>query len=410
MKLFMIGNGFDLSYSLPTKYLNFLNVIEYLHGIYRANPQQLQEIKTVADILDNEGLHQKDTSIAACYEKYEAYYKVTPIDKAVVELLAELPVTNMWCSFLLETFNQDRGWIDFEQEIDEVIGAFKDFLDGTPLRFSIRSFPKGSTSKFIIQKMPYFLKSFGNGTYEINREYMLERHTGSHEYVINDEKFIGYLRDKLNAFADALRQYLQCFVDNMVERIPPTEWCDEWFVRIKPDYVVTLNYTKTFEHFCPSAKVAHVHGSVDHRIVLGVNSDEDDEIDTADTTFIAFKKYYQRVVYGTDSSYLELLEKIEGTSKYCKLTVMGHSLDSTDKDIITQLFAHSGKITILYHSQSALGTYVSKLIEIYGKEGFDELRSEKELKFVSLINELDAYVEASEKTTSVPQLPQVYTF
>ena len=406
----MIGNGFDLSYSLPTKYLNFLNVIEYLHGIYRANPHQLQEINTVADILDNEGLCQKDSSLAACYEKYEVYYKVTPIDEAVVELLAELPVTNMWCSFLIETFNQDRGWIDFEQEIATVLEAFEDFLDKPKSVFDLKTFPENATTRFIISHFLFFAGATRTGSYRFKPEFMIEQHKGSGAFYVNYDLLVEQLRRELLAFSDALRLYLLFFVDKMVMQIPANDWANEWFVKIKPDYVVSLNYTSTFEHFCPSSKIAHVHGNNNNSIVLGINADKNDDLATADTTFIAFKKYYQRIVFGTDNSYMSIIDEIKPRVNQCILTVMGHSLDITDRDIILELFELSGEINILYHSQSALGTYIAKLIELFGKEGFDQIRYQKKLKFVSLSDDLDAFVEDSIKKPEIPLLPQVYTF
>ena len=79
--------------------------------------------------------------------------------------------------------------------------------------------------------------------------------------------------------------------------------------------------------------------------------------------------------------------------KKISLTVMGHSLDVSDRDIIVELFNASDSITILYHSQGALETYVRNLVRIFGKQGLDELRAAKSLKFHPLAEEQSFTVE-----------------
>ena len=34
MNVFLLGNGFDLYHKLPTKYINFLNTVEFLRNYY----------------------------------------------------------------------------------------------------------------------------------------------------------------------------------------------------------------------------------------------------------------------------------------------------------------------------------------------------------------------------------------
>lgn len=64
------------------------------------------------------------------------------------------------------------------------------------------------------------------------------------------------------------------------------------------------------------------------------------------------------------------------------LIVIGHSLDSTDEDVIRQIFHFAKTIKILYHDETSVKNQIENLIKIYSKEGFDSLRREKELCFV----------------------------
>ena len=151
-------------------------------------------------------------------------------------------------------------------------------------------------------------------------------------------------------------------------------------------HVFTFNYTNTFEYlYSASGTVEHIHGNVNSDIVLGVNPDEKDELYEMDTTFLQFKKYFQRIFLGTDVKYINRIQNLLTTKKYDNgytLYVIGHSLDVTDKDIITELFELANRIIILYHSKSAVKGYIKNLVEIYGKEGFDRIRLSKNLNFL----------------------------
>ena len=65
-----------------------------------------------------------------------------------------------------------------------------------------------------------------------------------------------------------------------------------------------------------------------------------------------------------------------------KLFVIGHSLDSTDEDIVWQIFDSAKSIIILYHDETSVKNQIKNLVEMYGKEGLDRLREEKNLQFV----------------------------
>ena len=64
------------------------------------------------------------------------------------------------------------------------------------------------------------------------------------------------------------------------------------------------------------------------------------------------------------------------------LYVIGHSLDATDKDIIKLIFESVDKIYVLYHSETSATSQIRNLVEMYGKQGLDRLRAEKNLCFL----------------------------
>src|SRR5699024_1065215 len=97
-------------------------------------------------------------------------------------------------------------------------------------------------------------------------------------------------------------------------------------------------YTHTYESIYSEGTVFHLHGDTSYEIILGINSDENDTVGTIDTSFVSFKKYYQRALYETDVDYLSWLRKKPQKENKINLVVMGHSLDITDQDIISALF------------------------------------------------------------------------
>ena len=130
--------------------------------------------------------------------------------------------------------------------------------------------------------------------------------------------------------------------------------------------------------------VDHIHGNTNSHIVLGINPDEKDEVYSIDTTFLQFKKYFQRVFFKTDVAFLQnmMYQKRTPRSLDNHVWVIGHSLDSTDEDVIKQVFDSAKKITVLYHEEDKVKDYITHLVEIYGKQGLDSLREEKNLMFM----------------------------
>ena len=160
--------------------------------------------------------------------------------------------------------------------------------------------------------------------------------------------------------------------------------------------VVTLNYTHTFESiYCKEIKrnIYHIHGDVDFNIVLGINSNENDNLETVNTDFLRFKKYYQRTMYETDSQYLQWLKDRYDSQEDLNLLIMGHSLDITDRDILYELIELATDIKILYYDDKAKAQYIANLVRIFGREGFMTLRSQKNLAFLSLDTDFTEFAE-----------------
>ena len=383
MNVFILGNGFDLHNKLPTAYIDFLNTIQFLAEKYNSS------MDTVGCVFGNPELQRKNENIRKSFEKYQKFYNATLLDADEVKNLIEKAKKNLWFLYLSRLLKKDLQWIDFEKEITRIIEAFDAFFNHVGENIREVELEK---AQYLVSQFSFFEGS--KGCYvgwfwdvdNIKDDYTVEFPPGSEMYEINKNAIIADLYKMLDELAEMLKTYLHCFVHNPCEKIEEKGYA--FFNPQYPpiDYACTFNYTNTHELlFCSSVPICHIHGNVKDKIVLGVNPNQCDDLSGIDTSFIQFKKYFQRVFYKTDIEYLGLIEKIKcakDSDEKVQLYVAGHSLDETDKDVIQELFKSADRITIFYHAEQAAGKYIKNLVSIYGKKTFDEMRSEKKLEFL----------------------------
>lgn len=390
MNILFLGNGFDLFHKLPTKYINFLNTVDSL------STQNVDNISSVGNVFSNEFLNGKDKEIRTSYGEYGALYDQIAIEKDCLIQLKSLTVKNLWFKYFSNSLKHDVTWIDFEKEIFTVIKSFQEFFNiCTKTTVSLRKL--NVSQQYIIKEFNFFLNpSTGNeislGTRYVKDEYLIEDPVGSKNKIINKSKIVNELYMQLTELADGLKIYLKFFVEKMVEKMPNTQAL-QWKQAFQhTDYAITFNYTNTYELLYKKVEVAHIHGNVNSKIVLGVNPDGSDIIETVDTTFVQFKKYFQRIKHKTDITYLGFVEKYKDIDDVV-LYVIGHSLDITDKDIIQEAFSVANKIYILSYDESDESKHISNLINIFGKSDFDTMRREKDISFMSISEDITSIMK-----------------
>lgn len=384
MNVLFLGNGFDLFHNLPTKYINFLNTVDFLSSY------DISTISTIGDVFANENLNSRDKEIQESYSLYGEIYDNIAIDTTALNQLKGLK-NNLWYKYFSNTLKLDVKWIDFEKEIFAVIQSFQN-LFALNVRTNVSLGKLDVENKYIIEQFDFFLNPTSGSTVPagakpIKPEYLIEVPIGSQNKIMDKAKIVKELSVQLSDLAEALRIYLKCFVEKMLEKIANKQDL-QWKQAFQyTDYAITFNYTNTYELLYKKAEVAHIHGNVNTQIVLGVNPDGADIIETVDTTFVPFKKYFQRIKYKTDIKYLEFIEKNKNNSDLA-LYIIGHSLDITDKDIIQEAFSVARKIYILSYDEKDESNHISNLINIFGKSDFDTMRREKDISFMSISDDI----------------------
>ena len=406
MNIFMLGNGFDLHYCFPTKYINFLNTMMFLCE------NEDKRFETIDRIFGDPNLRQRDRDIARCYDRYKVYYPYVEIDQSALKNSVSKAKTNTWFKYFCEEFNTDVGWIDFEKEIAYVIRKLSEFFSEYD---SFVEYDEDSrlTDEEKQDSIGDILRLFSLGHFDAEGEcsdgeeliwsiqrdnddeyFFLRKDILNSDDSLRKSKIISELLTSLQDFSTILSYYLHQFVEAPIPRlVRENKIRREWLFTDKNAEIITFNYTNTFEQLYDSdpKKVHHIHGVIDSDtdIVLGINADKKDELSGLNTSFLPFKKYYQRVVYQTDNSYVRLIRTVtdyktlhNNTGEVCHLYIFGHSLNTNDKDAIKELFGIADYIDILYHSQDALSQYVENLVTIYGKHKFDQLRVSKRLNFI----------------------------
>ncbi|MBQ3427314.1 MAG: bacteriophage abortive infection AbiH family protein [Clostridia bacterium] len=376
MNILVIGNGFDLAHNLPTRYIDF---IDYIHTLVRYSVwhQNLDEIIPTIEY---------SNSLREIIQEYTLNKPIFSADEA-----NKLVETN----YLIKTNyknnnnNLDR-WVDFEKTLSYIIQE----LNKTPRH---RSLPEKileteiSTSEFPKNFYDLFLKA---------------------------EEF---LKSDLNQLILSFEKYICEIVDNKeINCILP----DIKNLEQDIDKLISFNYTDTYRKvykILDDENCHFIHGKADlkrtpeeNNMVMGIDDFCDNQEDEYDLKFIEFKKFYQRIAKKTGNKYKKWLEEVNTNAEDIDIRInsmdkthfpsiqqhiyksilaeksnllniyfFGHSLDVTDRDIISELILNPfAKTTIYYLNQQVYEQQIMNLIKVIGKDNLIEKTGNGTLEFV----------------------------
>lgn len=383
MNILVIGNGFDLAHGLPTTYLDFLKFTKIINMISRYykhdNEIKLEEIKS-----HFESMYQFESiaTIINCFQRdAECINLITRECPELIRNFYDLIKDNLWINYFNEVQEKiGNSWIDFEAELCSVI------------------------------------RQLENGKYkEINSNAIMT-------YIEKCEKdnLINEVRKKLELDLEYLIGALEIYLRDYVGKIVVTVR-DKNILNLKINKVLSFNYTNTYENNYneDNAKKSYhyvhgeakKHGDKKSNMILGFNEYLESEEKKSNTSFIKFRKYYQRIYKETDGEYHNWLDTIKeqnliyskkqnGYFKiklaiwffekpastpwgkkiknkiirkprkyYHNVYFFGHSLDTVDKDIITALILNNNvRTTIFYHNEETHARLIANLVKNIGVE------------------------------------------
>ncbi len=380
----VIGNGFDLYHCLPTRYIDFINVIKRLLEL--ADEQKLQRCSYVNYMFGTGSPLYRDEHIKKCYQIHSDSMHNVVLKQERIERLVEISMDNVWIKYFLKMCTRNIGWIDFEKEMTQVINAITNYFDCVS-RDEKKFLQRGihidenvlSRSDIdILMRVPFYEEL--EEKLKVKDEYYVKDIEGNKILKIDETKIIYKLEQDLEKLSEALCIYLEQFVQSIAINKSSN---NSLFYDI--DEVINFNYTDTYSRlYSKDTKVFYVHGSmneIENGIVLGINADQKDQQSNMDLRFVKFKKYYQRIQKGTSFRLKKMLNK----ESVNHLHIVGHSLDITDKDILTGLIMFENTVTTVYfHSNDAKNEQIAKLIMLFGKDKFEELLNDEKLEFQRL--------------------------
>ncbi|MDM1249758.1 hypothetical protein HXZ77_01120 [Acinetobacter johnsonii] len=399
MNILIVGNGFDLSHYLPTKYDHFMDVMGAIEEKDTGGlPKNLVE-KSIDEWFNLlEKTFQKRDGIASpphdmtfdelfyktrdskFIEKTKEFYLTESVEicaKDVLRLQYRLGL-NCWYQYFKNHVAEIKTWIDFEQKIEEVLVAVARCivdLESMDHPNKIRNYinMRGKDDLKIKIKDLETLKFFNfttknEGAMIPSNLNMNFCHGKNVKNGFCSTEFMTFLHTELERFIEIFNLYLEIIVGQLFQsgRIDiDAEWS-------YPDKIFSFNYTNTYQRLHDSVDVEYLHGSCGEyqNIVLGVSDLEDDSLKKIKA--YGFTKYQQKLFKDTDYLFLDEFKKLiedgkkqfdtdlklmsanalsdirtrfikrglgsNATTLDLNFIIWGHSLDVSDKDYILDLF------------------------------------------------------------------------
>ncbi|USE83545.1 AbiH family protein [Acinetobacter tibetensis] len=350
MNILIVGNGFDLSHYLPTKYDHFMDVMGAIEAKDTGGlPANLSERKINEWLEELDKIFQKRNKMESLpyHMKFDELYAQTRdpnfIDKTKEYYLTEkifLPAQdvikiqyrlalNSWYQYFKNHVVEIKTWIDFEQKIENVltlVGKKIQEIEHIETEEEIINYFNGTdNSKPKINNKNLNTLNFFHLTVKEHMSRVLSRdlRTGKpfktatgifiniHKEFCNGANrsngfspsyFIDYLAEQLEDFIQLFNLYLEAIIKNLKEKnqfiIKSESWLD-------PDKIYSFNYTNTYQRIHKNVEVDYLHGSSVEKqnIVLGVSDLEDKSLKKIKA--YGFTKYHQKLFKDTDYLFLD---------------------------------------------------------------------------------------------------------
>lgn len=389
MNILVIGNGFDIEHGIPSSYKNFLDFVGIFKNVYcyRETIEKVDKAERKAFFAQK--LEEISNIYIDIFGLWNTNESIDPLFREFYDMISD----NYWINYFTDPIARLEGknnWVDIEAEILHVIQTLTEKreiimqsgFDATAMR-NLNN--KGK--KFL----PLFMERVMNGWSETGGK--VERK----QQMSYWQQMKVVLQDDFSKLVRALELYINYFID--FDKVNKRNIFDG----IEFDYLITFNYTNTYRTlYNRTISGDFLHGQAqanrnkeDSNVVLGIEEFLDEGQKDRDIEFIGYRKYYQRIVKHCDFSYREMLEKQDDA---ITTWFFGHSIGSSDKDILINLLPHSDfiyqanriseshiqKSYICYYDKQALEQQVANLVQILGQDALNDLvcGANPKIKFV----------------------------
>ena len=343
MNILIVGNGFDLSHYLPTKYDHFMVAMDAIENWDIAKGDMGFD-----DLFIKEYWHKNNETGEewqnSFFQHTKAVYKTEEIKisvDAINELKGELE-KNVWYQYFSEHVREVRTWIDFELKIKEALEIVCEYMVNLEKFLKNKNSLDGVISDF---------KNNRNGEYFLSQKYIrilqllslldvkYQKYSGGGspyldeivevEYIedwrfstetINEvfvqkmkgfdiysyKEVTSFLKNSLVGFSKLFNYYLKLF-DNIS--------CNQEFMNTIEaiDRVYSFNYTSTYSrNYGEAVESYFLHGKLgaENKLVLGVSDLDGDLLHKFNLW--GFTKYHQKLFFDTDYQFIyEFIQKKE---------------------------------------------------------------------------------------------------
>lgn len=439
MNILIVGNGFDLSHYLPTKYDHFMDVMHAIE-IHQGDSMTFDELFSKC---------REDWFINKTKEVYNT--ENITLEKEKLTEIKKLLERNYWYRYFKNHVQDIKTWIDFEQKINEGLKAISVFIEKINLKIEeigyysshICHVGKCKKSQIFIRveycKILENLNILKSGYYrdasesdEHGRKFKIPYEThddfDDYRFYIKDDintYVSGYrkldeyiildnLQKSLHEFIEIFNLYLILIIDDLNTRNQLKIIDKDW---LNPDHIYSFNYTNSFLRFYKLIDIDFLHGQLgeNQNIVLGISELENESIKKMKA--YGFTKYHQKLFKDTDylfldgyknriKTHLQKYEKhkitqyannqifqsfekslYESAKLNLDFSIWGHSLDVSDKDYIVDLFSlndeidRNVRVTLYYFNSSAKFSLLNNLLAILGKDKLECWMKNKWLEF-----------------------------
>lgn len=203
--------------------------------------------------------------------------------------------------------------------------------------------------------------------------YVANPATLSKKYVLS------FLLDKLEKEWNRLENQLQHFIKEATKG--PTSGPPA-LKNHTAKRVLSFNYSDTAERLygLPSENVAHVHGDVSSRVVVGIEpSMITNQSVTEESAFIKFFKRFRRIYKNCNKDYNRKI--MNNLTEESIIAIYGHSLDLSDRSILKSFFEKKLQRYDIYCYKDT-DAYKIKLARLIGLDLYDELEKDGKINLI----------------------------